>query len=95
MKIIELESTTTKIKTHGIGLVVEWRWQKMESLDLRTIKFTQSQQLKETEGGEGTCGAVTKSLGFLTSVDRNKSSNKKGVCGGWLVGVFAPPFFFT
>lgn len=66
----------------------------MESLDLRTIKFTQSEkQLKETEGGEGTCGAVTKSLGFLTSVDSNKSSNKKGVCGV-VSGVFCPPPFF-
>jgi len=45
-------------------------------LENNSIQFAQSEkQLKETGGGEGTCGAVTKALGFLTSVDSNKSSN--------------------
>lgn len=51
-----------------MGWVVEWRWQKMESLNWEQFnKFTQSdKQEKETGGRKGICGTVSKDTGIDT-----------------------------
>lgn len=48
MEIKELKNTITQIKTHWMGSIAEERWQRIESVNLRTDQASaQSEQQRK------------------------------------------------
>lgn len=74
-----------KKPTHWMGLIVEWRWQRKESLNLKnSAEFTQSEQSRDNRLKNkmncvsGICRTITRDPTFI-SLESQKERRKHGV----------------